>query len=190
MLQLIISFLGGGILVALINWARTSRSERTTRKHDFLKEQITKVYGPLYFFVGITEALFALNDKFHKAYNEHFVDQKWSTDPYTRENLKKEIDATLQISNHYVKIVRDNNSKIMDVLRENYAYIDPEDTEVFKQFIVDHLRMEREFKAEQPLETPLEIYLKVGEISYSRKEFMELVKKRFVEKNDAIKSIQ
>jgi len=135
MLQLIISFLGGGILVALINWARTSRSERAARKHEFVKEQMTKVYGPLFFFVGITEAMFALNDKFHKAYNEHFVDQKWSTDPYTTENLKKESGATLQIANHYVNIVRENNSKIIDILRENYAYIDPEDTEIFQQFI-------------------------------------------------------
>ena len=190
MLQLIISFLGGGILVALINWARTARSERTTRKHDFVKEQITKLYGPLYFFVGITEALFALNDKFHKAYHEHFIDQKWSSEPYTRENLRKETDATLQIANHYVGIVRDNNSKILDLLRENYAFIDPEDTEVFQQFIIDHLRMEREVKAEQPLETPLEIYFKVGEISYSRKEFMELVKTKFLEKNRVIKSVQ
>ena len=188
MLQLIISFLGGGILVALINWARTSRSERAARKHEFVKEQMTKVYGPLFFFVGITEAMFALNDKFHKAYNEHFVDQKWSTDPYTTENLKKESGATLQIANHYVKIVRENNFKIMDILRENYAYIDPEDTEIFQQFIVDHLRMEGEFKEEKPLE--IEIYYKVGEISYSRKEFIELVKKRFAEKNEIIKSVQ
>ena len=189
-LQLIISFLGGGILVALINWVRTSRSERTSRKHEFLKEQITKVYGPLYFFVGLTEALFALNVKFHKAYNEHFVNQNWSNDPHTKENLRKETDATLRIANHYVGIVRDNNSKIVDVLRQNYAYIDPEDTEVFQQFIIDHLRMEREFQAEKPMETPLEIYLKVGEISYSRKEFMDLAKKRFSEKNEVIKSIQ
>ena len=190
MLQLIISFLGGGILVALINWARTSRSERAARKHEFVKEQMTRVYGPLFFFVGITEAMFGLSDKFHKAYSEHFVDQKWSTEPYTRENLKKETTATLEIANYYVGIVRDNNSKIMDILRENYAYIDPEDTEVFQQFIVDHLRMEREFKVEQPLETPFEIYFKVGEISYARKEFIELVKKRFAEKNKVIKSIQ
>jgi hypothetical protein len=190
MLQVIISFLGGGILVALINWARASRSERTSRKHEFLKQQITKVYGPLYFFVGLTEFLFTLNDKFHKAYNEHFVNQKWSNNPHTQENLRKERDATLRIANHYVGIVRDNNSKIVDLLRQNYAYIDPEDTEVFQQFIIDHLRMEREFQAEKPLETPLEIYLKVGEISYSRTEFMNLVKKRFLEKNKAIKSIQ
>lgn len=189
-LQLIISFLGGGILVALINWARISRSEKATRKHDFLKEQIAKVYGPLFFFVGIKEALLGLSNKFNKAYQEHFVDQKWSKDPRTRESLGKEIDATIQIANHYVGIVRGNNSKIMDILRENYAYIDPEDTEVFQQFVVDHLRMEREFKEGQPLETPHEIYFKVGEIPLSRKEFIEVVKKKFTEKNIALKSVQ
>lgn len=189
-LQLIISFMGGGILVALINWARTSRSERTTRRHEFFKDQIAKVYGPLYFFVGLNEALFVLNDKFHKAYKEHFIDQNWSKDPHTRENLSKETGKTLEIANHYVNLCRDNNVKIVELLRNNYAYIDPEDTEVFQQFIIDHLRMEREFKAETPLETPLEIYYKVGEISFSRKEFMELVKKRFVEKNKVIKSVQ
>ena len=61
---------------------------------------------------------------------------------------------------------------------------------MFQQFVVDHLRMEREFKAEQPLETPFEIYFKVGEISYSRKEFIEVVKKRFIEKNKVLKSVQ
>lgn len=190
MLEHIISFLGGGILVALINWARTSKSERMARKHEFIKEQMTKVYGPLFFFVGLTEAMFALNEKFHKAYQEHFVDQKWSTDPHTRKSLREETDSTIQTINHYARIVRDNNSKIMDILRDNYAFIDPEDTEVFQQFAVDHLRMEREFKEEQPLKTPIEIYYKVGEISYSRKEFIEHVKKKFAEKNRAIKSVQ
>lgn len=189
-LQLIIGLFGGGIIVALINWARTSRSERASRKHEFFKEQISKVYGPLYFFVGLNEALFALNDKFHKAYKEHFIDQDWSQDSYTREGLSKETKTTLEIANHYVNLCRDNNGKIVEILRDNYSYIDPEDTEVFQQFIIDYLRMEKEFNIEKPLETPMEIYYKVGEISYSRKEFMELVKKRFIEKNEVIKSIQ
>ena len=188
--QLIISFLGGGILVALINWARALRSERTTRKHEFLKKQVTKVYGPIYFFSGLTEALFALNDKFHKAYDEHFVETKWSKDPQTRESLRKEIDATLRTVNHYVRIVRENNNKIMQILRNNYAYIDAEDTDIFQNFIIDHLRMDQEFKIDQPLEIPHEIYFRVGEISYYRKEFLELSKKKFVEKTKALKEVQ
>ncbi|MFA4887921.1 MAG: hypothetical protein WC595_06945 [Candidatus Nanoarchaeia archaeon] len=188
--QLIASSLGGGILVALINWARTARSERASRKHNFLKDQITKVYGPLYFFASLTEALFALNDKFHNAYKEHFVNQEWSNDNYTQETLRKEADATLQLANYYVGMVRDNNAKIVDVLRENYAFIDSEDTEVFQRFVIDYLRMEKEFSSDNPVKTPFEVYLKVGEISYSRTEFLDLVKRRFSEKNETIKSIQ
>lgn len=189
-LRLIIGFFGGGILVALIDWARTERSEKTSRKHAFFKEQITRVYGPLYFFAGLTEELFVLNDRFHNAYKEHFVNQKWSDDVRTQEVLHKEADATLQLANYYVGMVRDNNAKIVDILRENYAFIDPEDTDVFKRFTIDHLRMEKEIHTGVPMETPLEIYQKVGEISYSRKEFLDLVKKRFSEKNKAIRRIQ
>ncbi len=187
-LQLIISFLGGGILVALINWARTSRSERTTRKNEFLKEQITKVYGPLYFYVCLNKSLFALNDKFHKAYKEHFSDKNWSDDPYTAESLSKEMKATIDLSNYYVEMTMDNNKKIVDILRNNYAYIDPEDTDIFQQFIIDHLRMEKEVKKEEPMVTPIRIYKKVGDISFSRNEFLELVNNKFSEKNKAIKS--
>jgi hypothetical protein len=191
--QLVLSFLGalfGGIVVAVINWVRTSKSEKTTRKHEFLKEQIAKLYGPLYFFAGLNEALFVLNDKFHKAYKEHFIDENWSTDPDTRDNLNKASAATLGTANYYVNLCRDNNAKIIKVLQDNYAYIDPEDTAVFQQFVIDHLRMEREFKADTALETPLEIYYKVGEISYSRPEFLELIRRRFTEKVELIKSIQ
>lgn len=189
-LKLLITFLGGGIIVAFINWARTTRSERTSRKHIFLKDQITKVYGPLFFFTGLTDALFELNGRFHKAYNEHFVNQEWSDDDLTQESLRKEADATLQLANYYVGMVRDNNAKIVDILRENYAFIDLEDTEVFQRFIIDYLRMEKEFQAEAPLGTPMEVYLEVGEISYSRPEFLELVKRKYSEKNEALKSIQ
>jgi hypothetical protein len=189
-LQLIISFLGGGILVAFINWARMARFEKAARRHDFLKAQVTKVYGPLYFFSSLTEGLFTLNDKFHKAYTEHFVNQEWSDDAHTQQTLQKEADATLQLANYYVGMVRDNNAKIVGVLRENYAFVDPEDTEVFQRFVIDYLRMEKEVQSKNPLKTPFEVYRKVGEISFSRKEFLDLVKKRFSEKNEAIKNIQ
>ena len=82
----------------------------------------------------------------------------------------------------------DNNKKIVDILRNNYAYIDPEDTDIFQQFIIDHLRMEKEVKKEEPMVTPIRIYKKVGDISFSRNEFLELVNNKFSEKNKAIKS--
>lgn len=59
----------------------------------------------------------------------------------------------LQTANSYIIIVRNNNPKIMDILRQNYPYIYPEDTEVFQQFIAAHL--EQEFKEEHPMEIPL-----------------------------------
>jgi len=189
-LQLIISFLGGGIIGGLINWARAERADRASRKSDYLKEQLKNLYGPLYFFAGQNESLFELNFKFHKAYNKHYVNQNWSKDPATRESLREETTTTIELANYYVGIVRENNRKITEILRSNYAFIDPEDTEIFKQFVIDHLRMEQEFQVDKPLKTPFGVYMEIGEISYSRPEFVELTKQKFTEKSHLIKGLQ
>jgi ribosomal protein S18 len=189
-LNLIVSFLGGGIIGGLINWARVSRTEKEGRKSEALLNQVKFLYGPLYFFVGQNESLFDLNNKFHSAYTDHFVNQKWSSDTHTQESIKKEAETTIELSNYYVRMTRNNNKKICEILRENYSYIDPNDTEIFQRFITDHLRMEKEFKEGEPLETPFEIYNKVGEISFMRKEFSDLVKGEFIRKTKEIRRLQ
>jgi len=189
-LNFIISFLGGGITAAILNWIRTSRSERNARKNEFIKEQLTKVYGPLFFFVELNEDLISLNGKLQKACTDYFGNTEWSRDSNTRQTLREESKATIELANEYARLVRVNNSKIVDLLRDNYAYIDPEDSEIFIQFIIDYFRMEREVNDQKPLKVPLELYSKIGEIFYSRQEFNELVKKKFVEKKNVIKSMQ
>jgi len=189
-INLIVSFLGGGIIGGLINWVRVSRSEKEARKNELLSDQIKCLYGPLYFFTGLNESLFELTSKFQSAYTEHYVNQDWSRDPHTLESLKKETETTIELGNHYVRLTRKNNEKICEILRENYSYIEPDDTEIFQRFIIDQLRMEREFKEGEPLETPFEIYSKVGEVSFMRKEFAELAKTRFIEKTKELKSFQ
>lgn len=186
-LNFIISFLGGGIIGGLINWARVARSEKAMRKNEYLSEQLRNLYGPLYFFSGENSALFDLNSEFHKAYTDHYVNQKWSKDPQTRKNLKANTKITIDLANHYINLVRENNKKIVEILHNNYSYIDSEDTDIFQQFVIDYVRMEREFKKDLPLETPFEIYNKVGDISYSRQDFLDLVKRKFNSKKALIK---
>jgi len=48
-ISLIISFFGGGILGALINWIRAERSDNKERRIKFLDNQIRELYGPLYY---------------------------------------------------------------------------------------------------------------------------------------------
>lgn len=189
-INLIVSFLGGGIIGGLINWARVSRSEKESRKSEALSNQIKCLYGSLYFFAGQNESLFELNNKFQSAYTDHYVNQDWSRDPHTQESIKKETETTIELGNHYVRLTRKNNEKICEILKENYSHIDPAETEIFQRFVIDHLRMEREFKEGEPLETPFAIYKKVGEVSFMRKEFSELVKKKFLEKTEELRKFQ
>jgi hypothetical protein len=46
-INLIFSFLGGGLVAGLLNWLRANRSEKKTRKVSNLQTKIQNLYGPL-----------------------------------------------------------------------------------------------------------------------------------------------
>ena len=177
--SLIISFVGGGILSAAINWARAERAEKRERKIKFLDDQLRNLYGPLYYFVSQSEKCFELNKKFHNAYNEEFVNQKWSKDEITRERLKEQTSTTLDIANQYIHEVKSNNQKIKEILDSKYSYIDPDDIDVFMLFNEHYLRYQKEIEEEEKLITPEGIYERIGDISFLRPEFIERVKLKF-----------
>jgi len=82
--------------------------------------------------------------------------------------------------NKYIALVRANNEKVVDILNNNYAYIDPEDSEIFQRFVVnDYSRLKTEEDETGKILTPFEIYLHVGDISFMRPEFIQKVKNSF-----------
>jgi len=62
----IVSFLGGGVLVAIFNWITRSASERVERRHEYLKHQLENLYGPLHFLTSSNDGLFDLYNKYMK----------------------------------------------------------------------------------------------------------------------------
>lgn len=179
-LSLTISFLGGGILVALINWSYAKRAAQKEREINFLDNQIRNLYGPLYFFVSQVEKLLELNSKFHSAYKEELVAKEWSKDEGTKKILDKETTTTLEIANKYVKYVENNNNKIKEILTNNYSYIDPDDVDIFVLFYEHYIRMNTEINEEGRMVTPLRIYNHIGDISFLRPEFIKRVKDNFL----------
>jgi len=131
-LQLIIAFLGGGVLVGIFEWIRTRISEKESRKYDFLINQFRNLYGPLYFLTSQNEGLFNLYNKYHEAYQKEYNEVKWSQDKDTQQSLKEEMDAFFKISNSYMDTVKENNGKLIEIMADNYTYIDPEDIEPFQ----------------------------------------------------------
>jgi len=180
--RLIFSFLGGGVVAAILNWIRTNRAEKREGKIGFLDSQIRKLYGPLYYFVSQSEKLFELNKRIMNAYNKEFIGKKFSEDPGTQETVGKRIKETIGIANSYIDEVEKNNEKIKEILDNNYSYIDREDIDVFIKFYEHHIRLQKERDEEKRVKTPFPIYQEVGDISFLRPEFINRVKEKFLKK--------
>lgn len=147
-IRLVISFLGGGTVAGIINWVYSAKSASRTRIIEDLTRQLNFFYGPLFFFVSQNEDMFNLNSKFQEAYKIEYTGKKWSQEEKTQENLKKKTSSTLDIANEYIDIVKNNNEKILEILRNNYSFIDSDDVEVFQTFINDYVRMKTEVESD------------------------------------------
>jgi hypothetical protein len=188
-ISLVVSFLGGGIVSAAINWARADRADKKERKSNSLKDQLSGLYGPLYYFCSQSEKCFELNKKFHDAYREEFVNQKWSKNEITRERLDEQTSTTLNIANRYIQELNLNNTKIKEILDNNYSQIDPDDIDIFMLFVEHFLRYKKEIEDQGKLTTPISIYERIGDISFLRPEFIERVKLKFKQKKSALDNL-
>ena len=189
-IRLIISFLGGGTVAGILSWIRVTRSEKRSRQIEFLSHQLRSLYGPLFFFVSQNDDMFKLNSTFQNAYRAEYVDQQWSLEPHTQETLREQTARTLDIANKYIAAVKHNNKKIIEILVNHYAYIDPDDVEVFQHFLVDHTRMNTEIDNNGTLQTPFMIYKRVGDISFMRPELIQRVQMKFYTKKRKLDDLQ
>ena len=69
----------------------------------------------------------------------------------------------------------------MEILRNNYDLINMEDIEVIQEFVVDCIRMNKELEEGKLQEIPPEIFEYMVNISYSKPQFLNLIKNRFSE---------
>ncbi len=177
--SLIVSFLGGGIISAVINLIRANRADKKEREIKFLDEQIRKLYGPLYYLTSQSEKLFQLNKEFHEAYNQEYCGQKWSQDQHTQEILKEETTITIETANRYVRMVEINNDKMKEILDSHYSLLDPDDIETMMVFFEHYTRLSIEKDIDGRITTPFRIYQQVGDISFLRPEVIKKINTKF-----------
>lgn len=182
-IRFVASFLGGGIVAVILNWLREAWSEESKRRKARLRDQLERLYGPLYFHASQNDDLFGLVKNYHSAYDAEYSSKNWSQSEQTQKNLKKATHATIELANNYVATAVENSAIMGDILRSNYAYIDPEDEEIFRQFVLDQARLKQEFPSEGPMKTPFRIYKRLGEVSFMRPAFSERVRNKFLSKN-------
>jgi len=187
-LSLILSFFGGGIVSSIVTALWNNRRDKIKDEKQFLKEQIHNLYGPLYYYISQSEKLFELNKRFYDAYNKEYVEKNYSHDEYTQKMLEKETSETISIANEYIHKVEENNRKIVEILDKGYAYIDPDDIDLFQLFYEHHIRLEIEKGEDGRIKTPFEVYQIVGDISFLRPEIINRVKEKFLKKKKEINS--
>ena len=182
----VISFLSGGTAGVIVNHFFLQRSARIERQISQLNDQLRELYAPLFYLVLQAEKLLELNKRIHTAYKVEFIDQKFSDNPLTQERLKEQIDHTLGLANDYVKFLEQKIEQISVLLDEKFAYIDPDDVELFLLFFEHRTRLNMERREDGTLTTPTKIYHQLGDISYIRIEFIGRVKWQFMRKKDEV----
>ena len=188
-LSLIVSFLGGGIVGALINWFRAERADKKERKIRFLERQIRELYGPLYYFTSQNKKLFELNEKYHNAYKEEYIAKKYSRDKSTQRTLEKETLQTIDIANKYIEKVKRNNHKIKKIVDKHCDLIDSDDFELFLLFYEHYTRLNTEIEEGKGLKTPFRIYQHIGDISFFPPQIIEKIESKFFQKKKELQGL-
>lgn len=187
--SIIVSLLGGGVVVAILNWIHINKTKAIERRISFLNEQIQKLYGPLYYFVRQSMKLFELNNRWSDAYHKEFTEKKWSQDSATQDAVAKQADTIIDIRNDYLKEVIKNNERIKDVLNSNYSHIDKDDIDIFTLFYEHDIRFKIEQEGEGRLKHLLIPYWEVGDISFLRPEFIKGVETKFMQKKKELEEL-
>jgi hypothetical protein len=181
------SFLGGGVVVAVGNWVHASISARRQREVVHLTTQLENLYGPLAYFAQQNQQLFNLCKKLDAAYKSEFIDKSWSDDAHTHAAVKADAEATIELSNAYIEQVTKNNERVMEVLEKAWHLVDVEDVNDFAQFQVDFTRFRIEVKGSR--KTPFAIYQAVGSISYMRQSMIDRIGAQVLTKSARLRKL-
>jgi hypothetical protein len=185
-INILVSLLVGGFAGTGLSILTQYLSEKKERYLTYVKEQLDKLYGPLYFLAKQNEKLFELNKRLSDAYTKEFIEKKWSENAYTQNSLNEDASVTIEIMNKYISQVEPNNLQIKKTLDENYAYSDPEDIDVFMLFYEHLVRLSTEKGSTGKLATPILIYKHLGGISFLRPEVAERIEEKYLDKKEEL----
>jgi hypothetical protein len=176
----------GGVLVASIEWIRTSRADQASRRSQYLSEQLRLLYGPVYCY-------YSRNDRLCKIWSEHsaihkkqYIDTQYADS--ARDSVSEEHLAAIAVTNRYADRMVENNNKMVDILTANYGLVDPEDEDNFQNLIAHTIRYQVESR-EEP-RPPMRVALDLPLIHFFQDEVFDAVRKRFSAKRDELRQLR
>lgn len=182
-ITIVVSLFSGSIGAAITAFFNIYQNN-VKKKKDFLEQQLQKLYGPLYWNISQIEKLFELNRKIMNAYDQEYCDssKEYSQEKSTQDALKNEVTVVIDVANAYITKVEQNSNRMMEILNDNYSYIDVDDISLFQIFYEHKVRIETEREQNGRLKLPIPIYNKMGNISFLKPEVMDCIKKKFLDK--------
>lgn len=168
--------IGGSIITVLFDYFKMKRS--------YLREQIDKLYGPLYNLLSYSSQTFEIANSILREHARYFSGNKWSQDKSTQEKLKNESLEVIEISNKYVNEANRTNEKIFEILQNNYSLLDLDDIGVVNCYMKNFSRLRVEYAGNKKL--PFIIYKKIGDIAFLPKDFKFKIMEKFDNKKNKL----
>jgi exonuclease VII large subunit len=154
-----------------------------SRRADYLRAQLDKLYGPLAFLLESSARCAETNTGIMKAYDEYF-----KTFPNLKsDNGKDEMEQTIEIANRYIALIVENNKEAIKILRTGWGWLDKDDIGDAGRYLADIARHIVEFE-EEGRRLPITFYSR-NEIqnavelpAFLRPDFVERVRSKLSEK--------
>lgn len=169
-----------GIVVAWLE----NRYSRRAREAGYLKEQLQKLYGPLEYHATLIRTASDLFEKIRNAGHDLYGDssEQWKDKP--------EAQTWRLAGGEYVLRLFENDAKMMDILAENYCYCDPEDMEVFNEFVSQCLRHKTEYGKDGQLKIDERLQKEIGnDIPFCHPEMIDRVRDKFTAKHKRLREL-
>jgi len=186
------SILGSSVIATIISWTLTNISKQKDRELVYLKDQLTNLYGPICFLTSQNDKILEQVRTLDGAKIEEYYSKEWSPDYNTQEQVDKEISKLENKTQQYLEMLRTNNEEIFSIIKKGFHHIDPEDIEIYQQFVIDFMRFKIECRDNGKIDIPLRVYLNIKQkddkkvISWIRPNFIEQNYNKFIQKKEEL----
>ncbi|MHB0912707.1 MAG: hypothetical protein ACYC2Y_04590 [Armatimonadota bacterium] len=176
----IVSALLSGIVVAIFN----NRLTNKIREASYLKDQLQNLYGPLEYHATLIRTA---SNLFFKADNAGINLQ--GNLPKNPEEKIETLKCT-QVMIEYGLRVLEYDSKMLDILEQNYSYADPDDMEVFNEFFFTCMRNKTEYDKDGQLKIGKRLQKELGsDTPLCHPDTIKRIREKFLAKQKRLKEL-
>ncbi len=189
--QIILAILGSGAFSALIsafvNYLADRGHQTRQLKIDYVKEQLSKLYGPICYFLGQNELIISHVNLVSKKIIEKANENNFG---YSQNELLEVVKKDTQVNFQFSQTLLNNNDEVMKILKETWHLIDLLDIEAFQEFQLNVIRFKTELDETKFPKLSLLVSNELPEIMKNYPQYISKVKLAFEAKKKELKRLE